>query len=286
MKFAVLGGDERLAILCNLLCADGHKLRCFALEKAELCPEAVKVGCLQSCVYGADCVILPVPAEKSGLLNAPFSGEKLSVLNIISALWPGQLVCGGKFSAELCRRAQDANIFLSDIMDLPDFTAGNAVLTAEGALEQLMAAGKSTLWKSRVLITGFGRIAKLLAVRLQALGAKVCIAARSEHDRALARVLGCEAVSFKQLESRISEFPYIVNTVPNQVISDAALCCTAADAVLLELASLPGGFDRNLAENVGLKVIFAPGLPGKCAPYTAAKLVQQAVYQSIKDQEE
>ena len=286
MKFAVVGGDERSAILCDLLCADGHKLRCFALEKAELCPEAVKVGCLQSCVYGADCVVLPVPAEKSALLNAPLSNEKLTVSQLISALWPGQLVCGGKFGSENCRQAQGANIFLCDIMKLPAFTAGNAVLTAEGALELLLGAGKSALWKSRVLITGFGRISKLLALRLQALGAKVSIAARSEADRAMAEVLGFEAMGFSELDSRIGEFAYIVNTVPAQVISDAALCCMASDSVLLELASLPGGFDRNLAENIGLKLIFAPGLPGKCAPHTAAQIMKQAVYQAIRDQEE
>lgn len=286
MKFAVLGGDERSAILCDLLCADGHKLRCFALEKAELCPEAVKTGCLQSCVYGADCVVLPVPAEKSGLLNAPFSGEKLALPDIISALWPGQLVCGGKLGSEICRQAQSANIFLSDIMKLPEFTVGNAVLTAEGALEILLGAGRSSLWKSRVLITGFGRIAKLLALRLRALGALVCIAARGEQDRAMAKALGCEAVSIDRLEAKIGDYPYIVNTVPARVISDAALCCVSSGAVLLELASLPGGFDRNLAENIGIKTISAPGLPGKCAPYTAAELVKQALYQSIKDQEE
>lgn len=286
MKFALLGGDERSAILCDLLCADGHKLRCFALEKAELCPAAVKTGCLQSCVYGADCVVLPVPAEKSGLLNTPLSGEKLALSDIISALWPGQLVCGGKFSDESCRQAQNANIFLDDIMKLPEFTVGNAVLTAEGALEILLGAGKSALWKSRVLITGFGRIAKLLVLRLRALGARICVAARSEHDRAMAKALGCEAIGFCQLESKIGDYPYIVNTVPARIISDAALCCVGSGAVLLELASLPGGFDKNLAENIGLNVIFAPGLPGKCAPYTAAELVKQAVYQAIKDQEE
>ena len=286
MKFAVLGGDERSAILCDLLCADGHKLRCFALEKAKLCPAATKTGCLQSCVYGADCVVLPVPAEKAGLLNAPFSGEKLELSQIVSALWPGQLVCGGKFDAEICALAQKANIFLSDIMKLPEFTAGNAVLTAEGALEKLMAAGKSSLWKSDVLIVGCGRIAKLLAQRLRAMGAYVCIAARSGHDRAMAKVMGLGAMDIFELESRIGEYNSIVNTVPARVISDAALCCISGEAVLLELASPPGGFDRNLAENIGLKTVFAPGLPGLCAPYTAAELVKQAVYQSIKNQEE
>ena len=73
MKYAVVGGDRRAAILCALLARDGHRVCCYALERADIPQEAVKTGCLQGCVYGADCVILPVPSEKGGLLNTPLS---------------------------------------------------------------------------------------------------------------------------------------------------------------------------------------------------------------------
>ena len=39
MRFAVVGGDERSAILTELLSRDGHNVRSFALEKARLCCE-------------------------------------------------------------------------------------------------------------------------------------------------------------------------------------------------------------------------------------------------------
>ena len=73
MKFAVIGGDRRAVLLCSMLARDGHRVQSFALEKAELPGEIPKAGCLQGCVYGADCVILPVPAEKGGFLNAPYA---------------------------------------------------------------------------------------------------------------------------------------------------------------------------------------------------------------------
>lgn len=285
MKFAVVGGDERSAILCDLLAADGHCVRCFALEKAEICEEAVKTGCIQGCVYGADCVVLPVPAEKGGLLNSPLSDEQFSLEEIIASLWPGQLVLGGKLSREFCALARREDLYTADIMNLANFTVGNAALTAEGALEKLMAAGKSSLWKSNVLITGWGRIAVILSQRLLAVGAKVAVVARSSEDRAMAEALGCKAFAFTELEGRIGNFEYIVNTVPDRVIKDSAVCCVQSGTILMELASPPGGFDRNLAENIGLKVLHAPGLPGKCAPYSAAKLLKQAVYELIKEQE-
>ncbi|MBQ4651587.1 MAG: dipicolinate synthase, partial [Oscillospiraceae bacterium] len=97
MKFAVVGGDKRSALLSVLLAKDGHRVYTFALEKAELPAEIPKAHCLQGCVYGADCVVLPVPAENGRMLNSPLSEERLSMEELISALWPGQVLCGGTF---------------------------------------------------------------------------------------------------------------------------------------------------------------------------------------------
>ena len=286
MKFALVGGDERSAMLAGLLCADGHKLRCFALEKAEHLPAAVKVGCLQSCVYGADCVLLPVPAERGGLLHAPLSAEKPGMDEVMAALWPGQLVCGGKLGEELCLQAVRGGLLVADLMTRPAFLVGNAVLTAEGALQRLMENSPRSLWQSTVLLTGWGRIGSILAQRLLGLGARVTVAARKGAQRAMAEAMGCRAVSFEELESRLGSFDFVVNTVPAPVLTDAMLCCLRPDCLLLELASLPGGFDRQLAENIGLTVLMAPGLPGSCSPYTAARLIQRTVYEIIREQEE
>lgn len=286
MKFAVVGGDRRSALLCSMLLGDGHRVHSFALEKAELPEEIPRAGCLQGCIYGADCVILPTPAEKGGLLNAPLSSETLRMPELIGALWKGQILCGGRFSDASCLAAIKGKLHVEDIMHRPDFVVGNAAVTAEGAMELLMADSEMTLWGSRVLVTGWGRIGKILALRLFALGARVTVAARKSGDRAAARALGLETLDYAQLEGEISEFDFVVNTVPARVISEAMLCCASSDALFLELASPPGGFDRNLAENIGLRTIAAPGLPGKCAPYTAAQLMKNAVYDIIKEQEE
>lgn len=52
-------------------------------------------------MYGADWVILPTPAERGGVLNAPYSSEQLRLEEIISAPVAGQVLCGGKISQEL-----------------------------------------------------------------------------------------------------------------------------------------------------------------------------------------
>ncbi len=284
MKFALVGGDERSALLAGLLAADGHSVRCFALEKAELDRAALKVGCLQSCVYGADCVLLPLPTERAGLLHAPLSEERLPPEKVLASLWPGQLVCGGKLGEAFCEKAAGAGLLTADLMARPGFTVGNAALTAEGALQRLMENSPRSLWQSRVLICGWGRIGSILALRLLGLGARVTVVARKAGQRAKAKALGCEALDYPELEPKLGRFDFVVNTVPAPVLTSAMLCCLRPGCVLLELASLPGGFDRALAENIGLKAVHAPGLPGICAPLTAAQLMQQAIYEIIREQ--
>jgi len=286
LRFAVIGGDSRSALLCSLLQRDGHRVHSYALEKAEMPREVAKVGCLQSALYGADCVILPLPSEKGALINSPLSAESVETGSLVAALWPGQLLCGAKLSQELSLAAIHQGLRVEDIMQRRGFTVMNAALTAEGAISLLLQNGRRSLWGSRALVTGWGRIAKILALRLFSLGAQVTIAARKEGDRAMARALGLDALDFGELERALPGFHFIVNTVPGRVLSDELLCLISEDAEILELASPPGGFDRNLAENIALKVTAAPGLPGKHAPLTAAELIRDTIYAIIREQEE
>lgn len=286
MKFAVIGGDRRAVLLCSMLARDGHRVQSFALEKAELPGEIPKSGCLQGCVYGADCVILPVPAEKGGFLNAPYASGPCRMDELISALWQGQIVCGGKLSEKSRLGMIAAGLHPEDILQRQAFTVGNAALTAEGAVGLLMENSERSILGSHVLVCGWGRIGRILALRLRAMGAKVAVAARGPGDRALARAMGCRALDYCQLEGVLDGFDFILNTVPARVLTDPMLCCLAEGVLLLELASPPGGFDRTLAENIGVRVLAAPGLPGKTAPYSAAELIRDEVYQIIREQEE
>ena len=283
MRFAVVGGDRRSVLLCTLLLQDGHKVHSYALERAQLPAEVPKDSCLQACVYGADCVVLPTPARHGELINTPLSGESLSTETLAAALWPGQLLCGGGLGQTLYRAARDEKLRVAELMERPAYVTGNAALTAEGAVQLLMEHSEKALRDSRCLVLGFGRIGKLLSLSLSALGAQTAVAARDGADRALAHALGLTGLDFAQAECLAGEFDCIVNTVPARVFSEAALCCVSPQALLLELASPPGGFDRSLAENIGLQVLTAPGLPGRYAPCSAALLLREALYSVIEE---
>jgi len=285
LKFAIVGGDARLVHLAGLLWRDGHRVCTYALERAELPREIPKAGCIQGCVYGADCVVLPTPAETGGFLTSPLSQERLRTEEVIASLWQGQRLFGGRLGDALCLSELRQGLSVEDLTRRADFAALNAAVTAEGAIGELMANTDKTLWRSRVLVCGWGRIAKLLTLRLLGLGAAVCVAARRTDARVTARAIGAESCDFSELEGVIGGFDFIVNTVPARVLDDALLCAAAEDALLLELASAPGGFEKTLAENIGLRVLTAPGLPGRYAPRRAAEIMCEAIYAALEEEE-
>lgn len=285
MKFAILGGDSRSAALSTLLKQDGHRVHTYCLEKAELAPDIPAAGCLQSAVYGAEWIVLPVPAEKGGKILCPLGAQEIHTEELIAALWPGQILCGGRLSPDSSLAAVRAGLKVYDLMQRRDFTVGNAAITAEAAVQKLMEATPRVLAGSHVLITGWGRIASILAPRLHALGAYVSIAARKPGDRAMAAALGLGCCSFKTLALLAEDVDFVVNTVPATVIEERILKRLKKECVLLELASAPGGFDRESAEALGLKVIAAPGLPGIYAPESAAELIRDSIYAIIAEEE-
>ncbi len=286
MKVALVGGDRRSALLAQLLWRDGHRVRCYALEKALLPAEIPRDSCLPAALYGADAVILPVPAEKGPLLNTPLSAQNLTLEELWDNLWPEQWVFGGGFGEASAARALQGGQILCDLLRRPGFVTGNAALTAEAAVGILIRESEGSLRHSRCLLLGCGRIGKLLARKLAGLGADVTVMARKAADRALVAELGYTPLELEALEGRIGDFDLIVNTVPARVLSDAALCCVAPEALLLELASPPGGFNRDLARNIGLRALIAPGLPGQYSPLAAARLMRREIEAALEEGKE
>ena len=102
----------------------------------------------------------------------------------------------------------------------------------------------------------------------------------------MAEALGCRAFAYEELERCLEDMDFIVNTVPARVLTEGMLCLIRPDTLLLELASPPGGFDKTLAVNIGLRALAAPGLPGETAPLSAARLLQKAVYAAVEEMED
>ena len=265
-NFWVVGGDLRQRALARLLREDGHTVHVAALEGEGLAAEPLGPG-----LALAHCVILPLPVTRQGeLLHTPLSREEVTLPQLLDWLEPGQVLCGGLVSAQAEEAAQARGLRLLDYYAREECMVANAVPTAEGAVQVAMEELPFTLHS--------GRVGKLTAHRMGALGAKVTVCAQGYADLAWAAAYGHETMWLEKLAWELGGYDLIVNTIPAQVLDRRRLGWVNPGAFLLDLASAPGGVDQAAAKERGLRVLQAPGLPGRTAPVTAAAAIRDAVY--------
>jgi len=284
LKFAVIGGDMRQVKLSNLLVADGHLVSAFAIDQVR--PEgAMLAASLERATSGADCVLLPLPLVRTcNQLNTPLSDTVLTTEEVFSALSGEQIICGGRIPEAVYQEAAVRGLHLLDYFQREELVVANAAATAEGAIQVAMEAMPTVLLGSRVLVLGFGRIGKLLAHRLRALGVNVTAVARTFADLAWIAAYGYESVHTDNLDGNLGGYDILFNTVPHLVLDVARLGTLDQNTLCIDLSSKPGGLDFAAAASLGLKTIWALGLPGEVAPVSAAIIIRDTIYNILSEQ--
>lgn len=278
----VAGGDLRYGYTAAAL---AEKFKTYAVGfTRQIIPEQVNV--IDSSVDNlpmCDVLILPMPVSDDGVLvNAPFSQSNLSLKGLISRLKPNAIVLGGKFGKAKAL-FEESGIETVDYLACEELSIRNAVPTAEGAVQMMLEEMPCTIYGSKILILGFGRIGSRLAYLLHAMGAKVTVAARDVVKRAQAEMLGCQSVPFTELETVADKFDVICNTVPAKVVTESVLQKIQKNALILDLASKPGGIDWEAAQKLGCRVVWALSLPGKTAPVTAGEIIAETILHVLEE---
>ena len=132
---------------------------------------------------------------------------------------------------------------------------------------------------AHVLLLGYGRIARLLARELQKAGALVTAAARSGEQRAWAEAESIEALPLDALSGALDRFDVIIGTIPAPVLTEPLLALVRKDALLLELASAPGGFPADIPR----APVDGGALPGRIVPVSAGELIGAAVAEILEE---
>lgn len=285
MNFAVIGGDMRQAKLAELLHEDGHTVNAFAVDKLKI-EKVTRREKLSEAIADADCIVLPLPATSSeGVINTPFSGMILTARQVFSLVSPGQTVCAGRVDAGLKELAAAVGAKLYDYFAREELTVANAASTAEGAVQIIMEETPRTLLGANCLIIGYGRIGKILAHRLNAMGAKVTVSARKCSDFAWIKAFGYNTENSEKLDGKLSGYDVIINTVPAKILDERRLAQLSKRCLCLDLASKPGGIDFQAASRLGVHAVWALSLPGEVAPETAGMCIKDTIYNILREKE-
>lgn len=285
-KFLVLGGDLRSVKLAEMLASDGNKVSTFGLERADEIldnSDIEKCSSLKVAIEKADIVIGPVPFSSNGeSINTPFSDEKIMIYDLLKSN-KKKLFIAGSISNEINSKLQDKYLDVVDVMKREELAILNTIATAEGTIKVAIENTDKILQGSKVLVLGFGRVAKIVASKFSSLSAVVTCSARKVSDLAWINAYGYNSLDINDMLYDLKDFDIIINTVPQTIIKERELKHMNPNVLLIDLASAPGGIDSNTAKNMGLKFVWALALPGKVAPVTSAEFIKETIYNIIED---
>ena len=197
--YLLVGGDRRQFWLSRLLVGEGRVCTLGVPGLEDSPPEAP-----------ADVLILPTPClDGAGLLRRA-SGEGLDPARLSGLCDARTRVYGGALPADLRHRLPPCGR-ITDLLADPAVAAVNGRLTAEAAAELAEERLEGSLFGLPCLVLGYGRVGQPLAALLNALHARVTVAARRPGARAEAAQLGCAVRDFPDAPE---PFAVVFNTVP------------------------------------------------------------------------
>ena len=285
VKIGILGGDMRQTALARRLSDMGFETATWGLSRDADIGQAVRCSDWHGAVDQCRAVILPLPASADGVrINAPFAvGYELRMSHLMHAISADTLLIGGKIDFGIKEAAKENNIPLLDYFECEELQIKNAVPTAEGAVEIAMREMPITVFGSKALVCGYGRIGKVLSAMLKNIGAEVTVSARRQDDLAYIAVNGHRAVRFgsEEFRSAAEQADVIFNTVHAKILDRTLIENLRRCCLIVDLASGKGGVDFGAAESCGIQAIHALSLPGKVAPATAGNIICDCVLELL-----
>ncbi len=228
-----------------------------------------RIPCLEW-IQMADQIILPTPTSKlaaySGITDA-----------LMENLCHCRIAFGGKIEKTWKEYFQNSGISFYDLMEDEQVAVENAHITAEAVVAEVLKYSLYSIRDQKMIVTGYGRCGRETANLLHAMGAKVTVLARSVRDRKAAKEDGHNAVDFSYGPEEAYGTRTIINTVPACVLTENIIAEMHRDAVIIDIASAPGGTDLDAAQKRRIPVVSALGLPGKYTAKSSAGILADAI---------
>lgn len=257
-KVLFIGGDKRMIYAFEEFKQKGFAVSSYGLFQAD-----------DGKIEDNDIIILPVPVSRDKInISCPITNKTIPLEEVLNRS-KNKTVFGGCFSG---------GDNFTDYCDLDNYCLLNAVPTAEGAIAFAIENTNFTLWNSKVLIIGCGRVSKVLCDRLKGLRCDITVTARKPSDFAYLNALGIKYSHTDNLHKIKNDYDIIFNTVDVEFFGDVN--SLPRNTLLIDLSTL-GCTDFSKAREMGYAAYKLPGIPGKNAPKTAGKILAQTLIEII-----
>lgn len=280
--YAVIGGDMRLACLAEELAADGNSICYYALSRPvkqiSAADRFMAFSSLEAAMSSSKRIVCPIPFSKDQIsLNQSSVKKNIPLKQISALLSAGQHFYAGCIPDEFRREALKKGVFAFDFMEDVSLSYFNTIATAEGILCEAIKISPINLHKSKCAVFGYGKCGRTLTDGLKGLSCHVSVAASPPEELAQAALAADEALHINTILSRIEEYDFIFNTIPAVILTRDVLRRMKPSAVILDIASAPGGVDFAAANELSVYAKSHPGLPGKYAPLSSARAMLASI---------
>lgn len=287
IEVAFVGGDARQLEVIDKLSQMDASITLIGFDNLQQSFNGVHklMDLTEEAFVGKDIVILPpVGTDDMGRVDSIFSTKELVLTDhIIAALPSHAKVYTGmakKFLKQLC---EGHGVQVIELFERDDVAIYNSIPTAEGAIMLAIQNTDITIHGSQSMVLGFGRTGFTMARTLKGLGACVKVGVRRPEHYARVWEMGFKPFYIKDLFEQVANIDLLFNTIPTMIVTAQVITNIPHRAVIIDLASRPGGTDFRFAEKRGVKAMLAPGLPGIVAPKTAGRIIASTLSRLIEE---
>jgi dipicolinate synthase subunit A len=284
LVIAIVGGDRREQEIARCAVAAGAAVQAFGFPWPDGGIEGVRHAAnAQEALEGADIALFPIPGiAPDGALFAPQCPTRIIPDREMLAGMrkPGRIILGWA-DPRLKAHCESLGITLDEYEWDEDLMLLRGPAIVEGMLKVLIDNTDITIHRAKICLVGQGTIGSLVTNTLRGLGARVHVAARNPVQRASAHAAGADSHELTELAAVFPDTDIVIASVPARVVGRELLEKLPKHALIVDLAAPPGGIDRDAAQELGLKFVWARGM-GARAPITVGRSQWSGIQRRIE----
>ena len=151
----------------------------------------------------------------------------------------------------------------------------------EGLISYLIMHRRHPIFKSHIVVLGFGHCAKPIIEYLLALHAHVDVVVRRKELKEDIEKCGAHYVHIQDV--CLDQTDILINTIPSLVIREKELENVKKGILIVDIASYPYGIDHHYALSKGLNSQILPSIPCKYAYGYAGEMIADEIERRLKN---
>lgn len=273
-SFLIVGGDLRSYYLASML-----KEKYSVTDTYNVPHSKNTISSINNFKY----IICPIPFTRDGTsLNTDksFFNEDIDITDFCNSLNENHIVFGGNIPNDVKDLLSSKNISCFDINTFDSLKYANGYLTSEGLLKDIVESTPFSISHSNILVVGYGKCGAPICRHLNALGANIFVYNRSYERQVMAISDGFTLIKDVNLIN-LNDYDIIINTIPKNIFTNQSFEKISKEVFVFEISKSSIGSTLLELKNKNIHYKNCPGIPGKTAPLSAAKIIFDTINSTL-----